>query len=219
MKAMILAAGRGKRMGALTADRPKPLLRVGDDTLIGWQLRRLARAGFIDVVINLGYRGTMIADALGDGSGYGLRIHYSHEPEEGLETAGGIIQALPLLGDAPFLVVNADIWCDADLRRFRENRPVESLAHLLLTETPAWKARGDFSLAGNMLIAGETLTFTGISVLHPRLFAGIAPGFRPLAPILRAHLPRGELSGEVHGGVWQDIGTPESLAALQAQYQ
>ena len=110
MKAMILAAGRGKRMGALTADRPKPLLRVGDDTLIGWQLRRLARAGFIDVVINLGYRGTMIADALGDGSGYGLRIHYSREPEEGLETAGGIIQALPLLGDAPFLVVNADIW-------------------------------------------------------------------------------------------------------------
>ena len=219
MKAMILAAGRGKRMGALTADRPKPLLRVGDDSLIGWQLRRLARAGFIDVVINLGYRGTMIAAALGDGSSYGLRIHYSREPEEGLETAGGIIQALPLLGDAPFLVVNADIWCDADLRRFRENRPAESLAHLLLVETPAWKARGDFSLAGNMLIAGETLTFTGISVLHPRLFAGIAPGFRPLAPILRAHLPRGELSGEVHGGVWQDIGTPERLAALQSQYQ
>ena len=162
--------------------------------------------------------GEMIAAALGDGSAYGLRIHYSREPEEGLETAGGIIQALPLLGEAPFLVVNADVWCDADLRRFRENRPPDSLAHLLLAPTPAWKARGDFSLAGQMLIAGETLTFTGISVLHPRLFAGVAPGFRPLAPILREHLPRGELSGEEHGGIWQDIGTPERLAALQAQY-
>ena len=198
MKAMILAAGRGKRMGALTANRPKPLLRVGSDSLIGWQLRRLARAGYREVVINL--------------------VYYSREPEEGLETAGGIIQALPLLGEAPFLVVNADIWCDADLRRFRENRPPDSLAHLLLAPTPAWKARGDFSLAGQMLIAGETLTFTGISVLHPRLFAGVAPGFRPLAPILREHLPRGELSGEEHGGIWQDIGTPERLAALQAQY-
>ena len=125
---------------------------------------------------------------------------------------------MPLLGEAPFLVVNADIWCDADLRRFCENRPPDSLAHLLLAPTPAWKARGDFSLAGQMLIAGETLTFTGISVLHPRLFAGVAPGFRPLAPILREHLPRGELSGEEHGGIWQDIGTPERLAALQAQY-
>ena len=113
MKAMILAAGRGKRMGALTADRPKPLLRVGSDSLIGWQLRRLARAGYREVVINLGYRGEMIAAALGDGSAYGLRVYYSREPEEGLETAGGIIQALPLLGEAPFLVVNADVWCDA----------------------------------------------------------------------------------------------------------
>ena len=118
MKAMILAAGRGKRMGALTADRPKPLLRVGSDSLIGWQLRRLARAGYREVVINLGYRGEMIAAALGDGSAYGLRVYYSREPEEGLETAGGIIQALPLLGEAPFLVVNADVWCDADLLRF-----------------------------------------------------------------------------------------------------
>ena len=219
MKAMILAAGRGKRMGALTADCPKPLLRVGSDSLIGWQLRRLTRAGFREVVINLGYRGTMIADALGDGSAYGLHIHYSREPEEGLETAGGIIQALALLGDAPFLVVNADVWCDADLRRFSESRPADSLAHLLLVETPAWKARGDFSLAGQMLIAGNTLTFSGISVLHPRLFAGVAPGFRPLAPILREHLPRGELSGEQHNGDWQDIGTPQRLAALQARYQ
>ena len=132
MKVMILAAGRGKRMGALTADRPKPLLRVGSDSLIGWQLRRLARAGYREVVINLGYRGEMIAAALGDGSAYGLRVYYSREPEEGLETAGGIIQALPLLGEAPFLVVNADVWCDADLRRFCENRPPDSLAHLLL---------------------------------------------------------------------------------------
>jgi len=218
MKAMILAAGRGKRMGALTDNCPKPLLRVGDDTLIGWQLRRLARAGFLEVVINLGYRGAMIESALGDGSAYGLHIIYSREPEEGLETAGGIVQALPLLEDAPFLVVNADVWCDVDLRRFSESHPADSLAHLLLTATPAWKARGDFSLAGNILIAGETLTYTGIAVLHPRLFADVLPGFRPLAPILRAHLPRGEMSGEEYGGEWRDIGTPERLAALRALY-
>ena len=218
MKAMILAAGRGKRMGALTEHCPKPLLRVGGDTLIGWQLRRLARAGFTAVIINLGYRGAMIEAALGDGSAYGLRITYSREPEEGLETAGSIVQALPLLMEAPFLVVNADVWCDADLRRFSENRPADSLAHLLLTATPAWKARGDFSLAGNMLIAGDALTYTGIAVLHPRLFADVPPGFRPLAPILHAHLPRGELSGEEHGGDWHDVGTPERLAALRARY-
>ena len=218
MKAMILAAGRGKRMGALTDDCPKPLLRVGDDTLIGWQLRRLARAGFQEVVINLGYRGAMIESALGDGSAYGLHITYSRELEEGLETAGGIVQALPLLENAPFLVANADVWCDVDLRRFSESHPADSLAHLLLTATPVWKARGDFSLAGNILIAGETLTYTGIAVLHPRLFADVLPGFRPLAPILRAHLSRGEMSGEEYGGEWRDIGTPERLAALRALY-
>ncbi|MDO4642679.1 MAG: nucleotidyltransferase family protein [Cardiobacteriaceae bacterium] len=219
MKAMILAAGRGKRMGVLTDNCPKPLLRVGDDSLIGWQLRRLARAGFRDVVINLGYKGEMIEAELGDGDAYGVRIVYSREPESGLETAGGLIQALPLLDDAPFLVVNADVWCDVDLRRFSENRPADSLAHLLLVDTPAWKASGDFSLAGTILIAGSTLTFSGISVIHPRLFSGVAAGFRPLAPILHQYLARGALSGEQYNGVWQDVGTAERLAVLQVAYR
>lgn len=215
MKAMILAAGRGKRMGALTDNMPKPLLQAGAHTLIGWQLMRLAQAGFTEVVINLGYRGGQIREALGTGSAYGVHILYSREPEEGLETAGGIIQALPLLGEHPFLIINADVWCTADYRRFAAEYHRDMLGHLLLTPTPDWKDKGDFDLAGEKVIQGSTLTFCGVSVLHPRLFAGSAGGFLPLAPFLYTAAAQGLLTGRQNLGFWQDIGTPERLAALR----
>lgn len=223
MKAMILAAGRGKRMGALTNDCPKPLLKVGAYHLIEWQMMRLAAAGIVEFVINLAYLGEQIAAALGDGSRYGVKIVYSQEPEGGLETAGGIIAALPLLGEAPFVVANADVWCAPDERhfmsRFIKDYHVDMLAQLLLVPNPAWKAVGDFDLAGERVIIGEQYTFAGISILHPRLFAGEQGGFLALAPFLRKAAQQGKVSGQVFTGQWQDVGTPERLYALQAQYQ
>ncbi|UJF23885.1 nucleotidyltransferase family protein [Suttonella sp. R2A3] len=217
MKVMILAAGRGKRMQALTDDQPKPLLRVGQYSLIEWQIQRLAQYGFSDLVINLGYHGEQIRTTLGDGRDHGVRIAYSREPEEGLETAGGIIQALPLLGNDTFLCVNADVWCDVDYRTFAHN-DTTSDAHLLLVDNPVWKARGDFGLSGGRVIAGETLTYAGIARFNPRFFAGSAPGFRPLAPLLHQAVAQGAVSGEHHIGDWQDVGTPERLATLQSAY-
>lgn len=219
MKAMILAAGRGSRMGALTQNTPKPLLKIGKYHLIEWQIQRLAAAGIREFIINLAYLGEQIAAALGDGSRYGVQISYSPEPEGGLETAGGIIQALPLLGEAPFLVANADVWCAPDYRRFISDYQEQMLAHLLLVPTPAWKNSGDFDLAGERVIIGDTYTFAGISVIHPRLFAGENGGFLALAPFLRRAAQQGRLSGCLFTGQWQDVGTPERLASLQAQYQ
>lgn len=220
MKVMILAAGRGKRMGELTENTPKPLLRVGHYPLIGWQLLRLARAGIQEVVINLGYLGEQIEQTLGDGQDYGVRIRYSREPQEGLETAGGIVQALPMLGDGHFLVVNADVWCEVDFAHFIRNWPSDSdtLAHLLLVDTPDWKSRGDFGLSGENVIAGNHYTFSGVSILHSRLFAGLAAGVQPLAPLLHRAIQTGQVSGEYYSGLWQDVGTPERLAGLRARY-
>lgn len=218
MKAMILAAGRGQRMGILTEQCPKPLLQIGGDSLIGWQIRRLAQAGIDDIVINVAYKAEMIIASLGNGHRFGVNIVYSPETGQGLETAGGILQALPLLGDAPFLVINADVWHTLDIHHFIAAYPSQMLAHLLLVDTPTWKENGDFSLENKMVTLGKTLTFAGISVLHPALFTGLTPGFRPLAPLLRRYIAQKKVSGQYFPGLWCDVGTPQRLAELRRLY-
>ncbi|MGE0486719.1 MAG: N-acetylmuramate alpha-1-phosphate uridylyltransferase MurU [Gammaproteobacteria bacterium] len=214
MKAMILAAGRGERLLPLTATRPKPLLEVGGETLIERHLRRLVASGCSDVVINLSHLGEQIEARLGDGSRYGARIVYSFEPGVPLETAGGIIAALPLLGTAPFVVVNADVWTDFD---FATLPPTPALAHLVLVPNPAHHPRGDFGLADAIVTRGadNPCTYAGIGVYHPAMFAALPPGRRPLAPLLFAAVARGTLSGTRYDGRWFDIGTAERLATAR----
>ena len=211
MHAMILAAGRGERMRPLTDACPKPLLTAGGKPLIVWHLERLHAAGFTDVVINHAHLGAMIESALGDGRQFGVRIRYSAEAEA-LETAGGIRQALPLLGDAPFLVVNGDVFCDADLTALRAHGagPIGrgDLAYLLMVANPAHHPRGDFHLdSGRLHGDGEPrLTFAGIGVYRPALFAGLAVGTKAaLAPLLRAAMDSGRVSGALHRGEWLDV--------------
>ncbi len=223
MRAMILAAGRGERMRPLTDERPKPLLEVGGRSLIAWHLVALAAAGFRQVVINHAHLGAMIEQALGDGARWGVSIAYSREPQA-LETAGGIANALPLLGDEPFLVVNGDIWCDFDLRRARtiaaQMRAADLLAWCVLVDNPPHHPEGDFGIVRGSLStdAKPRLTFSGIGVYRPSLFAGVAPGQRAaLAPLLRGAMAGGRVGAEYHTGRWVDVGTVERLAALDAQ--
>jgi N-acetyl-alpha-D-muramate 1-phosphate uridylyltransferase len=219
MKAMILAAGLGQRMLPLTEHTPKPLLRAGDHSLIEWQIRRLAAAGINDIVINLHHHGAQIEQALGSGERYGVRLFFSHETER-LETAGGIIKALPLLGDAPFVLTNADVWTDYDYSRLVDLAvqlsPVR-LAHLVLVADAPHNPSGDFMLDAQGLLHAQgehKLTYAGISLLHPALFTGLAEGFRPLAPLLRQAMDRQQITGECFVGQWHDIGTPERLRDL-----
>lgn len=220
MKAMVLAAGRGERMRPLTDRTPKPLLPVAGRPLIVWHLERLARAGFRELVINHAHLGDQIEALLGDGDAWGIAIRYSPEPPGALETAGGIVQALPLLGDAPFLVVNGDIWCDWDVRRARGALAASDLAHLVLVPNPAHNGQGDFALNGNRIAGdGESrLTFAGIGVYRRELFAGLEAG-RPakLAPLLRTAMNEGRVGGELHAGRWVDVGTPDRLAELDVE--
>ncbi|MDX1655499.1 MAG: nucleotidyltransferase family protein [Candidatus Competibacteraceae bacterium] len=217
MRAMILAAGRGERMRPLTDTTPKPLLAAGGRPLIEYHLIGLARAGFKRVVINLGHLGEQIRHHLGDGGRWGLTIDYSPEPPGALETGGGIHRALPLLGEGPFLVVNGDIWSDYPYARLLE-RPVD-LAHLVLVDNPPQHPHGDFILSGARVgVEGEpSLTYSGIGLLNPALFAGLTPGRFALAPLLREAIAAGRVSGEHYPGRWWDIGTPERLAALDRQ--
>lgn len=213
MKAMILAAGRGERMRPLTDNTPKPLLMAAGRPLIEYHLHALARAGIREVVVNHAHLGAQIEQALGDGSRYGLSIHYSAEGKA-LETGGGIFNALPLLGATPFLVINGDVWCDYPLQQLFVRRV--NKAHLVLVPNPPQHPRGDFCLQGERVYEGEEgrLTFSGIGLYHPALFSGCAPGAFPLAPLLRAAMARGEVSGERYDGRWFDIGTPERLSQL-----
>ena len=208
MKAMILAAGKGERLRPLTLHTPKPLVRAGGTPLIEFHVRALAAAGFSELVINHAWLGQQIEDYLGDGSRFGLRIAYSAEGEP-LETGGGIFKALPLLGDEPFLVVNGDIWTDYDFAALRH--PLQGLAHLVLVDNPAHHLGGDFRLRdGRVADAadGETsFTYSGMAVLHPRLFAGCQAGAFKLAPLLRAAMADGQVSGEYFAGRWIDVGT------------
>lgn len=215
---MILAAGRGERMRPLTDHTPKPLLPVAGKPLIVWHLERFARAGFRDIVINHAHLGDQIEALLGDGAAWGLRIQYSAEPQGALETAGGITNALPLLGSEPFLVVNGDIFCDWDFTR--ASAIDIDMAHLVLINNPHHHPNGDFTLAEGKVGVGETakLTFSGIGIYHPELFAGIERG-QPakLAPLLRSAIDAGQITGEHHSGRWVDVGTPERLAALDTE--
>lgn len=204
-------------MRPLTDATPKPLLKVGGQALITHHLRRLAAANFRDIVINHAHLGAQIEAALGDGRDYGLSIRYSPEPPGALETGGGIRQALPLLGDAPFAVINGDVWCDYPLERLR--RPFSGDAHLILVDNPPHHPHGDFTLRDGLLAlnAAERLTFSGLGVYHPALFAAHAPGRFPLLEVLRPAIAAGRVSGEHYGGAWVDVGTPERLATLNAR--
>lgn len=218
MKAMLLAAGRGERMRPLTDSCPKPLLQVAGKPLIAWHLERLASAGFHEVVINLSWLGDMIASELGDGSQYDLAIRYSREPWPALETGGGIVQALPLLGDGPFLLVNGDVFTDIDFTTLQI--APDDLAQLVLVPNPAHHSKGDFWLDAQGRIGkagGQRLTYSGVALLRPEFFAGATPGRFPLLPWLLRALEAGRLAGQRHDGVWLDIGTPERLAQLDAE--
>ena len=215
MKAMILAAGHGTRMRPLTDHTPKPLLMAGGKPLIVWHIEKLAQAGFTDIVINLAWLGWQIPEALGDGSRWSVRLHYSDEQHEGaLETAGGIVKALPLLGSEAFLVVNGDVWCDYPCLPYPLAE--HDLAHLVLVNNPAHHPTGDFALQhGRVSSDGEPrYTFSGIGYYRPELFAALTYGKNPLAPLLRIAMQQGRVSGEWFRGDWRDIGTPERLAAL-----
>ena len=210
---MILAAGRGERMRPLTDLTPKPLLNVAGKALIEYSLENLAAAGFVDIVINVAYLGQQIMDYCGDGSRWGVTIQYSDEAATALETAGGIAKALPLLGEQPFLVVNADIVCDYPLAELR-NKTID-LAHLVLVDNPSHHPQGDFALSDNGLLSeqgGHKLTFSGIGIYHPALFADVKVD-QPLKlkPILSQAMCQGKVSGECFDGLWLDIGTPQRL--------
>ena len=218
MKAMLLAAGRGERMRPLTDASPKPLLPVGGRPLIAWHLERLADSGFKEVVINLSWLGDQIEAALGNGAAYGIRIQYSREPWPALETGGGLFNALPLLGTEPFLLVNGDVFTDIDFSAIRIAS--SDLAQLVLVPNPPQHPDGDFCLDSNGRIraeGAERLTYSGVAVLHPALFAGAQPGRFPLLPWLLKAREAGRLGGQKHTGRWHDIGTPERLAQLDAE--
>ena len=243
MRAMLLAAGRGERMRPLTDLTPKPLLEVGGKALIVWHIERLARAGITDLVINHAHLGKQIEQALGDGSRFGAHIKYSSEGTA-LETAGGIAFALHLLGNQPFAVVNGDIWCDYDFAQLPQHAAALSargdMAHLVLVDNPPQHPNGDFCLdtdrikptPPNLPLSGEAhdspltrgvrgvhvLTFSGIGLYQPSLFAHIARGTKaPLAPLLREQITLGKVSGEHYRGVWVDVGTPQRLQELDRQ--
>lgn len=219
MKAMILAAGRGERMKPLTDSCPKPLLAVGGQPLIVWHIRRLKAAGFTEIVINHAWLGDQIEAALGDGSAWGVSIAYSPERSGGLETAGGIAHALPLLGEQPFLVVNGDVLTDIDFAAApaigKQLADTKHMAHLWLVPNPLHHPNGDFPISDSGLVLPEgtpAYTFSGIGVYRPELFADTDPD-QPakLAPLLRHAMMKSRVSGSLHNGLWLDVGTVERL--------
>lgn len=224
MRVMILAAGRGERMRPLTDHTPKPLLEVGGKPIIVWHIEQLVKADITELVINHAHLGHMIEETLGDGSRFGAHIRYSPEASA-LETAGGIANAMPLLGDQPFAVINGDVFCDYDFSRLPAI--AEALlssggdAHLVMVDNPEQHPNGDFLLRDGRLVPANDapkLTFSGIGVYRPELFAHIARGsVAPLGPLLRERIAAGKVSGEHHRGWWVDVGTPQRLAELDSR--
>ncbi len=231
MKALIFAAGLGERMRPLTDHTPKPLLAVAGTPLIEWHLQRLAALGIDEVVINTSWLAEQFPRQLGDGSRWGLRLHFSHEGPVPLETGGGMYNALPLLGDAPFLAVNGDIWSDFDFARLPST--LDGLAHLVMVDNPAHHPRGDFILGPDSQLRDDgdapRLTFAGIGLYRPSLLQGwqtvigdvegrdaVPPRFK-LAPLLRAAMALEAVSGQHHAGAWTDVGTPQRLQQLDAR--
>jgi MurNAc alpha-1-phosphate uridylyltransferase len=221
MRALILAAGRGERMRPLTEAVPKTLLTAGGRMLIEWQIERLVAGGFRELVINHSHLGAMIEAALGDGARYGAAIRYSHEPAA-LETAGGVAQALPLLGSGPFAVVSGDIYTEFDYAslapRIAEiaRDPARVGAHFVLVDNPPYHPDGDMGLAGGRITrAGPRLTYGNLAIYHPSLFAEVAPGTAlKLFPWAYRYVEEGRVSGEHYRGAWDNVGTPDQLAAL-----
>lgn len=215
MRGMILAAGRGERMGVLTAEVPKPLLRVGSRYLIEYSLFALIKMGISEIVINICYRGEQIKYVLGDGSKYGVNIHYSEETEA-LETGGGIFQALPHLGPDPFVVLSCDVVTDYPLLQLPKD-PV-GLAHLVLVNNPPYHAKGDFCLLGNKVYCAKksTLTFSNVGIYRPELFEKCTPGKFRLGALLREAILQDKVTGEYYQGIWHNVGTPEELEQVSA---
>lgn len=218
MKAMLLAAGRGERLRPLTDELPKPLLTVGDRSLIEHHIARLAAAGFHDLVINTAHLGALLVKRLGDGRSFGVRIYYSPEPPGALDTGGGIAHAWPLLGSGPCVVVSADVFTDYDFRSLPEQP--DGLAHLVLVDNPPHHPEGDFCLHGDRvglaLPEAKTLTYSGIGVLRRELFSECTAIKFALGPLLRHAATQGQITAEHHRGLWLDVGTPERLAAARA---
>lgn len=216
-RAMLLAAGRGERLRPITDTLPKPLVEVAGKPLIAYHLEALARSGVREVIVNLSWLGGLIRAALGAGDRYGLRITYSEEGPEPLETGGGIFKALPLLGPDPFLVVNADIWTDMD---FGGSLPLEPDAHarIVLAPNPSHHPRGDFGVEDGLVVerTSDRFTYTGVGLYRPEFFAGCRPGKFPLLPLLKRAIAARRLRGEVFHGRWCDAGSPERLAQLEA---
>lgn len=221
MKAMILAAGMGNRMRPLTLHTPKPLLEVGGKPLIVWHIEKLQAIGVTEIVINTAWLAEKLAAALGDGSQFGVNILWSHEGE-GLETAGGMINALPLLGDEPFILVNGDVWTTMDFSCLLHVQLAEDLAHLVFVANPEQHPTGDFILSNGRAYTfeqqpGEALTYSGVAVVHPKMFDGLEGGKRPLAPLLKQGMLEQKISASKMQAVWVDVGTPERLNALDQQ--
>ena len=231
MKAIIFSAGKGERMRPLTLHTPKPLLVAGGKPLIVWHLERLAAAGIDDVVINTSWLGDQFEPALGDGSRWGLKLHYIDEGPVPLETGGGILNALPVLGDQPFLVVNGDVWTDVDFASLPQQPHGD--AHLVLVDNPVQHPRGDFILHTDGQVSSDgdapRLTYAGVGIYRPTIIEGwrevightegavaMPPQFG-LAPLMRHAMSRGRVSGQHHRGKWTDVGTPERLAALDVE--
>ncbi len=215
MRAMILAAGRGERMRSLTDQVPKPLLKVRGRYLIEYSIASLARIGVKDIVINLSYRGEQIKQALGQGERYGVTLHYSEESER-LETGGGVFQALPMLGNNPFIVLSSDVVTDYPLQQLPSHP--EKLAHLVLVDNPEFHPQGDFSLRGKEIYSGGSLTYTfaNIGVYRPELFAACKPGKFRLGDLLKQAIEKQQVTGEHYQGIWHNLGTPEHLMVADA---
>ncbi|MGR6748263.1 N-acetylmuramate alpha-1-phosphate uridylyltransferase MurU [Aeromonas veronii] len=218
MKAMILAAGRGERMRPLTDLLPKPLLAVGGKPLIVHHIEKLKSAGVTELVINHAWLGHKLVESLGDGSALGVTIHWSAE-ESALETAGGIVQALPLLGSEAFLVINGDTWLDLDYHTLVSQPLDDDLAHLWLVPNPPQHPSGDFALQEGRVVDTPAFTFSGVGLYDPAAFAGLAGGARKLAPLLRDWMAQGRVGGSLLAGEWRDIGTVDRLRELDDQLQ
>ncbi|WP_407304185.1 N-acetylmuramate alpha-1-phosphate uridylyltransferase MurU [Acinetobacter sp.] len=222
MKAMILAAGQGTRMRPLTLYKPKPLLEVGGKALIVWHIEKLKQIGVTEIIINSAWLADVLIDALGDGSQFGVKILWTRE-DQGLETAGGIINALPLLGTEPFILVNGDVWTTFDFAPLLNIQLKQDLAHLVLVTNPAQHPNGDFILSNGRAYTfeqeqhGEALTYSGVAVIHPKMFDGLEAGKRPLAPLLKQAMLDGKISAEKMHAAWVDVGTPERLSDLDLQ--
>lgn len=219
MYAMILAAGKGERMLPLSLATPKPLLEAGGKPLLQYHLEALARASVSGVVINTGRLGHLIESRFGNGAGLGLTIEYSHEGDEPLGTGGGIVQALPLLGNAPFILVNGDVWTDFDFSTLTDQP--SGLAHLVMVDNPDHHPEGDFVLNGRQVLmaGGQRYTYSGIGVYRPAMFTESREPLFSFVPLLKTAIGLGQVSGVYHPGHWFDIGTPQRLAALDKMLQ